>query len=44
MVAVKSFRLEPIDTGSVITVDGEAIDCPKIQATATNINISVMSK
>uniref|UniRef100_A0A1I7Y0U1 DAGKc domain-containing protein n=1 Tax=Steinernema glaseri TaxID=37863 RepID=A0A1I7Y0U1_9BILA len=42
-VPVSAFRLEPIDTGSYITVDGEVIKTSKIQATATSLRTAVIA-
>ncbi|KAE9549168.1 hypothetical protein FO519_007616 [Halicephalobus sp. NKZ332] len=41
-VSVTSLRLEPIDTGSYIVVDGEVVDCQRLQATASDLNMFVM--
>ena len=41
-VSVTSFRLEPIDSGSYIVVDGEVINCQRLQATVSDLNMFVM--
>ncbi|TMS34565.1 hypothetical protein L596_002130 [Steinernema carpocapsae] len=42
-VPVSSFRLEPIDEGSFITVDGEVVKTSRIQATATLLQTAVIA-
>uniref|UniRef100_A0A914W650 Uncharacterized protein n=1 Tax=Plectus sambesii TaxID=2011161 RepID=A0A914W650_9BILA len=44
ILPVKAFRIEPIDQGSFITVDGEAIKCNRIQATNTTYKVRIIGE
>ncbi len=40
---MRAFRLDPIDTGSYITVDGEIVKCDRIQASVTGYKTNVLA-